>query len=71
MGAWIETFLPVLPIGQQIWSLPSWERGLKLLNGVIITKFALSLPSWERGLKLEPLLTIVGEVRRSLHGSVD
>ena len=35
------------------WSLPIWERGLKLasaLLGIIVYK---SLPIWERGLKLK------------------
>ena len=32
-------------------SLPSWERGLKLLKGGTDQRAILSLPSWERGLK--------------------
>ena len=32
-------------------SLPSWERGLKLLDQGLRIGKKLSLPSWERGLK--------------------
>ena len=32
-------------------SLPSWERGLKLIVPLASHCFATSLPSWERGLK--------------------
>lgn len=32
-------------------SLPSWERGLKLIVIAVIVVLGVSLPSWERGLK--------------------
>ena len=32
-------------------SLPSWERGLKLLIIIVVVREQMSLPSWERGLK--------------------
>ena len=51
MGAWIEMIMNFDEMSSVEVSLPSWERGLKLL---LIYKFhllLLSLPSWERGLK--------------------
>ena len=32
-------------------SLPTWERGLKLVEGVGLLALDASLPTWERGLK--------------------
>ena len=32
-------------------SLPTWERGLKLLTSADIDEYHVSLPTWERGLK--------------------
>ena len=39
-------------------SLPSRERGLKLLDSNVVTGISESLPSRERGLKLQILATI-------------
>ena len=50
-GAWIETVRAIFKSRSES-SLPTWERGLKLImsNG---SSFTLkSLPTWERGLKL-------------------
>ena len=33
VGAWIETSAFPYPYVQALWSLPSWERGLKLETG--------------------------------------
>ncbi len=52
VGAWIEiTGSP--HIAHFLWSLPSWERGLKLIKMIEEKQSAMSLPSWERGLKLQ------------------
>ena len=50
MGAWIETYIFV-HFNAPVSSLPIWERGLKLVNGLLMRKGPLSLPIWERGLK--------------------
>ena len=50
VGAWIEMCRHLLvPIS--LLSLPSWERGLKLLLLQTVITLKRSLPSWERGLK--------------------
>ena len=41
--------------GQEIASLPSWERGLKQSTSADFIQCNKSLPSWERGLKLRQL----------------
>ena len=50
MGAWIEILIYSLVISN-IWSLLSWERGLKYPMAATIIHNAQSLLSWERGLK--------------------
>ncbi len=50
VGAWIEIKVAV-PAGTLPTSLPTWERGLKFLDGKIKTREIPSLPTWERGLK--------------------
>ena len=50
MGAWIE-IIYVLEQSVGYMSLPSWERGLKLIGSGLSAPVVLSLPSWERGLK--------------------
>ena len=53
-------------------SLPSWERGLKLLQMLYGAIVVTSLPSWERGLK--PLMICIKihlPSSRSPRGSVD
>ena len=50
VGAWIEILSGRKRSGADR-SLPSWERGLKLVIGIILTYDMPSLPSWERGLK--------------------
>ena len=42
---------------RKLLSLPSWERGLKLLSSIVTVNIAVSLPSWERGLKSFYLLS--------------
>ena len=50
VGAWIEIFSISFNLFVFL-SLPSWERGLKLLFPVLPESDPESLPSWERGLK--------------------
>ena len=50
VGAWIETVLWVNRCCFRA-SLPTWERGLKLLASADIDENHVSLPTWERGLK--------------------
>ena len=51
VGAWIEIgYLVVEDFDTK--SLPSWERGLKSRQKLLINLKQSSLPSWERGLKL-------------------
>ena len=52
VGAWIE-IADRHTWGQwHTWSLPSWERGLKLVKYLSdVENLNESLPSWERGLK--------------------
>ncbi len=52
-------------------SLPSWERGLKLIRSHLRLQMARSLPSWERGLKSTYAYFATPPIRRSLRGSVD
>ena len=52
VGAWIETRSSVVLCASGM-SLPSWERGLKLVLIAIPWEMRTSLPSWERGLKRE------------------
>ena len=53
-------------------SLPSRERGLKLVLVLMTALITMSLPSRERGLKLRMDVDSLADlVRRSLHGSVD
>ena len=51
VGAWIETRISKSYF-TLIWSLPSWERGLKHQLQRRQSERSTSLPSWERGLKL-------------------
>ena len=51
VGAWIETKEAYNALVEIFKSLPSWERGLKLMISGDLTVFVKSLPSWERGLK--------------------
>ena len=51
VGAWIETAHEIARCYNEIVSLPTWERGLKLFCLYLICIFHLSLPTWERGLK--------------------
>ena len=70
VGAWIEILRkPQLNIARV--SLPSWERGLKLLNFSLPLNCMTSLPSWERGLKLPYVLGLLTDEGRSPRGSVD
>ena len=50
VGAWIETDQKEVSYLHAV-SLPSWERGLKLLIYLVFQADHASLPSWERGLK--------------------
>ena len=50
VGAWIETF-EYADKSKHGWSLPMWERGLKLSKLEYYRKRNGSLPMWERGLK--------------------
>ena len=52
-------------------SLPSRERGLKLVLGELLYQLAGSLPSRERGLKSSACGAGSLRAGRSLHGSVD
>ena len=52
-------------------SLPSRERGLKLIVQQYIQLLKLSLPSRERGLKFEQLNSKMFDIGRSLRGSAD
>ena len=52
-------------------SLPSWERGLKLIHYVNTIFLVKSLPSWERGLKSVELFHDLPKYGRSPRGSVD
>ena len=52
-------------------SLPSRERGLKLMDGVIALDVMESFPSRERGLKSQPAIPSAHQPSRSLRGSVD
>ena len=54
-----------------IGSLPSRERGLKSIDGVVPVDQVGSLPSRERGLKSGVVSDGLDAVGRSLHGSVD
>ena len=54
-----------------MWSLPSWERGLKLQGTQASDAYDLSLPSWERGLKSQKGINIFAYRGRSPRGSVD
>ena len=51
VGAWIEMSTNEADVQGYNASLPSWERGLKLLLYVRQLYKLVSLPSWERGLK--------------------
>ena len=57
-GAWIEIFT-AKDLPPPFESLPSRERGLKLLNLKWLMKHGMSLPSRERGLKYYYILYIV------------
>ena len=50
-GAWIEILSKFPHVAFPVASLPSRERGLKLLSPVPARKRLMSLPSRERGLK--------------------
>ena len=50
-GAWVEIFIVRASTSRTTASLPSRERGLKLLVHLLEIGFFLSLPSRERGLK--------------------
>ena len=52
-------------------SLPTWERGLKLISNILIIDTSRSLPTWERGLKLVASRIVVVVFGRSPRGSVD
>ena len=68
-GAWVEISESTIQL-RPFLSLPSRERGLKLLGSVGRANDIWSLPSRERGLKLsQPDISNAG-TRRSLHGSV-
>ena len=56
MGAWIEILNSLMHL-RTAWSLPSWERGLKLQGSGADPGAGWSLPSWERGLKLRQIGT--------------
>ena len=70
VGAWIE-IADCIANNFALWSLPSWERGLKSLTLSIYSSVVLSLPSWERGLKCQKKYPLVLYARRSPRGSVD
>ena len=55
VGAWIE-IEQSKALKEELESLPSWERGLKLHTGENEERRQQSLPSWERGLKLTCLV---------------
>ena len=50
MGAWIEIRSEAIIAAISL-SLPTWERGLKLLSSARTGARTGSLPTWERGLK--------------------
>ena len=50
VGAWIEIVMDQCP-ERCLWSLLSWERGLKCHESSDTGPLPLSLLSWERGLK--------------------
>ena len=56
---------------KNLWSLPSWERGLKSTALDTLVATPASLPSWERGLKSSPLFFVGIYDCRSPRGSVD
>ena len=58
-GAWIEIPISLRRKRKLVKSLPSRERGLKLLNLKWLMKHGMSLPSRERGLKYYYILYIV------------
>ena len=69
-GAWIEIHLFSV-VDQMAGSLPSRERGLKLLLMLMILWHVSSLPSRERGLKYPRHAYGQQQPRRSPRGSVD
>ena len=50
VGVWIEMYIMHIVV-TTLWSLPSWECGLKSNNSTIRCFSIRSLPSWECGLK--------------------
>ena len=70
MGAWIEIKTNYVSL-RSIWSLPSWERGLKSLELLPSGGLFVSLPSWERGLKYKLVGRNKIRCSRSPRGSVD
>ena len=50
VGVWIDT-KDLCPIDLHVWSLPTWECGLKLKHCSRLQKVMQSLPTWECGLK--------------------
>ena len=51
VGAWIETFIPVILSTTMPRSHPTWVRGLKHYSVVASLLDELSHPTWVRGLK--------------------
>ena len=56
---------------RDIQSLPTWERGLKLIDIGGAAELVRSLPTWERGLKRIEIAVFLLNHRRSPRGSVD
>ena len=72
VGVWIEICNIHICWCICIWSLPSWECGLKFTIGELFLVYISSLPSWECGLKSYNKRLWWRSYRcRSLRGSVD
>ena len=70
-GAWIEIIPPAM-ISKPQASLPSRERGLKLLCPLVVVWYTLVAPFAGAWIEMpEKDYFARGEVRRSLRGSVD
>ena len=72
VGVWIEICILANTPHFQLWSLPSWECGLKFHAKVSRLCQSASLPSWECGLKFYAQTRCLESLHcRSLRGSVD
>ena len=56
VGVWIEIEYSFDHTHLLVWSLPSWECGLKLLSDSSWASSKWSLPSWECGLKFAGMM---------------